>query len=364
MAQILEESVDKGGPGSKFEMDEQALEKLRGLGYIGGGGVEENFEFDQNKEDPKDLIELYTKHTVVIGMVARENYGQAEKLCNEILAERPDFSEALYSLGEINKERGNPAEAIKNFQQALKIKPDHEFARRKLGMLFLKQDNFDEAIEQFQIIIENSPDSFQSHDFLARAFSKQGKLDKAIEHFDEAIRIQPDNAIIHFDMSQFLAKQGNYDLAVMHLKKAIEIHPDMADAYQRLGAIYRRMGKPDMVVSSWKRFLEIEPDSPKILNDLAWILSASADRNLRNPSEAIEFAEKASKLTGYKEPMILDTLAVAYAAADRFDQAEAMAKTAVEQLRQAGKNDLADEIAARLKLYRHKKTYTEPGRAK
>jgi hypothetical protein len=48
----------------------------------------------------------------------------------------------------------------------------------------------------------------------------------------------------------------------------------------------------------------------------------------------------------------LDTLAVAYAAAGRFDAAIATAQNAIDLARAAGQADLVKEIEARLELYR------------
>ena len=206
--------------------------------------------------------------------------------------------------------------------------------------------------------LKTGPDSFQTHDLLARAYSKQGNLDKAIEHFNEAMRIQPDNSILHFDMSQFFAQQGKYAPAIEHLNEVIKIKPDMADAYQRLGAIYRRLGKQELIVSNWNHFLKLKPDSSEILNDLAWLLATSKDKNIRNPSQALKYAEKACKLTNYKHPITLDTLAVAYAVTGNFQKATQVAQKALEEA--ATKNvELIDQIQKRIKLYKAGKPYIE-----
>ena len=213
-------------------------------------------------------------------------------------------------------------------------------------------------MEHFKAGLETNPDSFQTHDLLARAYSKQGNSEKAIEHFNEALRIQPDNSILHFDMSQFLARQEQYELAIEHLNEVIKIAPDMADAYQRLGSIYRRLGKQELIVSNWNHFLKLEPESPEILNDLAWLFATSKDKNIRNPSQALKYAEKACKLTNYKHPITLDTLAVAYAATGNFQMATQVAQKALEEA--ATKNvELIDQIQKRIELYRAGKPFIE-----
>jgi len=93
------------------------------------------------------------------------------------------------------------------------------------------------------------------------------------------------------------------------------------------------------------------------LRNLAWLLATSPEPKVRDGGQAIVVAERANQLTGYENPIALDTLAAAYAEAGRFDNAVATESRAVELARAADKNDLADRFAARLALYRENKPF-------
>jgi tetratricopeptide (TPR) repeat protein len=56
----------------------------------------------------------------------------------------------------------------------------------------------------------------------------------------------------------------------------------------------------------------------------------------------------------------LDTLAVAYAAAGRFNDAIAAAQKAIELARSAGQTQIVSEIETRLELYRAGRAYRAP----
>jgi spermidine synthase len=62
-------------------------------------------------------------------------------------------------------------------------------------------------------------------------------------------------------------------------------------------------------------------------------------------------------LTGYENPVALDTLAAAYAEAGRFDAAVATATRAVDIARTSGQTALSDRFAGRLELYRSGKPF-------
>ena len=102
------------------------------------------------------------------------------------------------------------------------------------------------------------------------------------------------------------------------------------------------------------------PADPDIANDLAWRLATGADGGLRDGQEAVKLAERAQELAGNENPYVLDTLAAAYAEAGRFDEALATGRRAHELARQAGKDGLAERIAARCRLYEQGQSYRQP----
>jgi spermidine synthase len=86
--------------------------------------------------------------------------------------------------------------------------------------------------------------------------------------------------------------------------------------------------------------LATAPDDSRISNFLAWILATTPSAQWRNGAEAVRLAERANALTSYEDVNYLDTLAAAYAAAGRFDDAVRTARQAL------GKAGPASEQAA------------------
>ena len=88
--------------------------------------------------------------------------------------------------------------------------------------------------------------------------------------------------------------------------------------------------------------------------------SGNPDANVRQPDEAIRLAERAAELTRYQHPNILDTLATAYAAAGRFDQAIELAQRALQLADTTRTEAWARQVHARLELFRQGKPYRQP----
>ena len=92
---------------------------------------------------------------------------------------------------------------------------------------------------------------------------------------------------------------------------------------------------------------------------LARLLAANELATQRNGSEAVRLAQRANHLTGGQHPVVLDTLAMAYAEAGRFEDAARTAQQALDLLNAIEQKVLAAEVRARLQLYQAGKPYRE-----
>jgi spermidine synthase len=105
--------------------------------------------------------------------------------------------------------------------------------------------------------------------------------------------------------------------------------------------------------------LRLEPTLPSARNNLAWLLATSPDASVRDPADALRLAEGLRQETREPTADLLDTLAAAYAAAGRFDEAIRSAEQAVALAEAEGAVELAQMIRERLSNYRARKPYTE-----
>ena len=114
------------------------------------------------------------------------------------------------------------------------------------------------------------------------------------------------------------------------------------------------MGRTREAVVQYREALRLNPDLAGALNNLAWVLAASPDDELRNGAEAVRLAERACELTHYGQPLFIGTLAAAYAEAGRFPEAVTTAEKVEQLATTAAKNRQL------LELYRAGKPCHEP----
>ncbi len=93
------------------------------------------------------------------------------------------------------------------------------------------------------------------------------------------------------------------------------------------------------------------------------MLATNPNASIRNGPEAVGLAERAARLTDAREPMILGTLAAAYAEAGRFPEAVKTAERALTLATGQNNTALAETLRARIKLYQAGSAYRDAQQA-
>ena len=126
-----------------------------------------------------------------------------------------------------------------------------------------------------------------------------------------------------------------------------------------MAAVAGAEGKLAEAVAHNREALRLEPTLRSARNNLAWLLATSPDASLRDPAEALRFAEGLRDEAREPSANLLDTLAAAYARVGRMADAVSTARRASELATEAQQPELAAEITSRLALYESGQAYRE-----
>jgi cytochrome c-type biogenesis protein CcmH/NrfG len=192
LRQILETTVAKRKSDSKMELDEEGIRRLESLGYIAGGGVSEEFDFDQSKDDPKDLIDFHLEHGKIATLLLDKKYKEAQAVCEKLLADRPGIARIYIRMGDIAVDMKDPDAAVGYYKKAIELDPLGADAPRGLGTVLTQQGKDIEAVEQYNKSLAIRPNQPVVLDNLARVYHRQGRIEQAYNCWLEALRIKPD----------------------------------------------------------------------------------------------------------------------------------------------------------------------------
>ena len=130
-----------------------------------------------------------------------------------------------------------------------------------------------------------------------------------------------------------------------------------------MSRLYLTRGRSDDAVRILRIGAANLPDNVHVLELLARVLATSQHDALRDGATAVTLAERGSKLTGGREPVIESTLAAAYAEMGNFERAVVVARRALDLVQPAasGQNLTGETIRLQLERYVQQKPYRDPG---
>jgi tetratricopeptide (TPR) repeat protein len=244
----------------------------------------------------------------------------------------PDNATAQNNLGSALLQHGDSKEALVRYKRALAIQSDYAPAYNNLGDFFIKQGQADEAIPYLLKALAIEPNLTDASYNLGNAFVQKGELDAAIQQWQKVLKIQPEHAKALNNLGNALLGEGQIQPAIGYLRRAVDAQPDFADANNNLGTALIQGGQTEEAVHVLEKTLKIHPDFVPAQNNLAWVLATCSRPNIRNGGESVKLAQRAEKLSGGNNPLILRTLAAAYAENGQFANAVAVAQQALRLL--------------------------------
>jgi tetratricopeptide (TPR) repeat protein len=324
----------------------------------------------------RDTETLYRRAT----SVTRDNFLAHHGLGSELLA------------------RGASAAALAHFREAVRVKPRWPGAHIGLADALLAEGQYEAAILAYERGLRVGPRHTRGHIQLARALAGAGRSREAIGRARHALTLAEgrERAEAHAVLGAALMEAGDLDTALQELESAQELDPELAEAHAQCGLVLLRLQRPAEAERALRRAIELglaipdlyaglgdaahqqghsadalhhyrtaldlDPSLVHAANNLAWALATTSDPTLRDPEEAVRLARGVAEATDFSEPRVLDTLAHAYAAANRPVEAARTAGRAAEIAEAGGQPALASQLRERAAAYRRRAARAvEPG---
>lgn len=269
------------------------------------------------------------------------NYRDSETLWETTISRNPGCWMAETNLGSELLERGDIDRAITHLETALQLKSDLPEAHNSLTSALFRKGDADAAIKEGHVALNFDPNNGETYAVLGMALMTKGQLDEAIAQLSKAVEILP-----------------NYGQP--HYSKAFETLPNYSHAHYNLALALSEKGETVDAIAHYEKAVEAQPDLVEAVTNLAWILATSSDANIRNGSKAVGLAETASRLTHNTSPVVLRTLAAAYATNKSFDKALEAARRALQFAEEQRNSELADTIRREMSLYEVGQPYHAP----
>ena len=252
----------------------------------------------------------------------------------------PSNATARLVLATTLDEMGQPEEALHEAERAVELAPLNSVTHLGLAALLSQQKDFEKAIKEARLSVNLGPENPRAHLILLTSlFYHDEDVSDAAR---EALAVAPFNAEIHHLLGVALARKGDAIGAFNQLAYAVLIKPEWTQATADLHSLVLALVKSSAAAKLLHQAALLVPDSTGALDELAWVFATHPSDELRDGNEAVLLAEHACALTERTNPMLLATLAAAYAETGNFGQA---INTIQESLSKARSTGNADAIA-------------------
>jgi protein O-GlcNAc transferase len=212
-----------------------------------------------------------------LGVIANQtgHHDIALDLIRRVLVLKPKFAEAHSNLGIALKNSGQLDEAIAAHRRAIELMPNYAQAHNNLGNALREHQQLGEAITAYRRAIELMPNYAQAHNNLGNALRDNRQLDEAIAAYLHVIALRPGYAEAHYNLGNTLGDKGQLDEAIAAYLQAIALNPKLSDAHNNLAIALKDKGRTDEAIAAFRRAIALNPNLPDAHNNLSIVLKDS-----------------------------------------------------------------------------------------
>ena len=231
-------------------------------------------------------------------LMQKDRIDEAIAEYREVIRLNKDHFMAHYTLGcLLCDHKHDYIQAIAAFKDARRIQPESAASHYCLGNAFGGKGLLDDAIGAYREAIRLKPDFADARNNLALRLRDKGKLDEALAEWQEALRRNPNHFGTHLHLGGFWCYfKLDYDRAIAEFRAAIRLVPTSSIARVNLGNALLGKGRVAEALASYQEAVFFEPNA-QAYTKIAWLLATCSDANLRDPSGAVEAAQKAIALS-------------------------------------------------------------------
>ena len=221
---------------------------------------------------PREWREAEQHYALGRSHKSRNDLGAAEQEYRQALRLRPEYVDALMSLGIVLRAQGQLAEAESCQREALRLDPGSFLALLNLGTVLSSQSRFGEAIDCFERAIAIDPRSARAQGNLGTALLRLNDL-RSAWHFSEALKLDPQHFEAALGLGRSCLETGQFERAIEALAHAKRLRPDSLESQFLFATAHYRAGHFEMARAELERLIREHPEWPTPLVGLASLLA-------------------------------------------------------------------------------------------
>lgn len=261
--------------------DEQTLERLRSLGYVGSASSDDDDAaagWDLGLPDPKDRVAEWNR-----GQSARAFYrlglthfhaGDFQEALrwadNAVQADSTHLDAMLLQCQSLTS-LGRHSEAVSRLGALLAKRPEDTTAWTYLGISLFELGEIERAEVAYRSALEVDESSPEANFNLGSLLARTDRFEEAVPFYEKVRQLEPENAPLRADLARIYLETGRRDKALEVLEEAHSIDPKHPSTLLLLGQMRIEDGRVDEGKSLLKSFLDLYPNRPEVRDVRAFL---------------------------------------------------------------------------------------------
>jgi len=224
--------------------------------------------FDAYRLDPEDT----RARQGVAYLQLADQPGAAERVLQEVAAERPDSEMAQVGLGLARYAQGDPATALVSLERAVELEPDSALAHDALAVVLAHLGRYDDALRHARRARLLAPESPEIANNLGITYLMNGDAARGEAAIRDAIGLDDQaKPAYRNNLAVALGRQGRFSEALVEFRAT----GNDQTAHNNVGFLYFMQGRLDEAIGHYEMALLSEGDSTSsVLRNLNAALDA------------------------------------------------------------------------------------------
>jgi Flp pilus assembly protein TadD len=232
----------------------------------------------------------------------------------------------------------------------------------QLSAALMKEGQLERAVSEARRALELGPENGLAYNVLFTCLIELQRVDQAINVARDALAVSPSDADLHYRFGLTAGRTGDFETAAHQFAYAWLLRPDSPEPRTKFQLAVALLARTPNALQKLKELGFFASDSPKMLNELAWLLATFPNPSARDGQEAARLAERACTITNRTDVTLLATLAAAHAEAGNFLDAVSTAQEALSLARSSGDTKTAELAENLLRTFQSNQPYREEPR--
>lgn len=233
-----------------------------GLSRLASGDTERAMR-DLESAGEMDSGKYRADMLLVMSHLAKKEFDAALKAVQKLEAKQPNNPVTYNLAGSVYAEKGDIANARKNFEKALKLQPTFFPAAASLAQLDLQEKKPESAKKRFQGILDQDKNNLQAMLALAELAARNGQNKEVLDWLDRANKAHPTAAPVKVGLVNYYLRAGDAKKAVEVAQDANSAIPDNPDLLKLLGRAQFAARDSAGAVSTYTKLARLQPRSPE-----------------------------------------------------------------------------------------------------